>query len=124
MAQILIVDRDEAVGEAMAEVLTQAGHGCAWLSDGDLALALLKWRWLDLVLLDEGLSGLSGAQVLRELRNSAMNYDTPVIMTGENPGGDGAQAWLIKPFERRDLLRKVDLTLEAPAERPRRRVRA
>ena len=124
MAQILVVDRDVAVAEAMAEVLTEAGHACAWLSDGDLALALLKWRWLDLVLLDEGLSGLSGAQVLRELRNSAMNYDTPVLMTGENPGGGGAQAYLIKPFEPHDLLRKVNLALEAPAERPRRRARA
>lgn len=124
MAQILVVDRDEAVAEAMAEVLTQAGHACAWLSDSDLALALLKWRWLDLVLLDQGLTGLSGAQVLRELRNSAMNHDTPVIMTGENPGGEGADAYLIKPFERRDLLRKVNLTLDAPAERPRHRARA
>ncbi len=124
MAQILVVDRDEAAAEAMAEVLMEAGHACAWLSDGDLALALLKWRWLDLVLLDEGLRGLSGAQVLRELRNTAINYDTPVIMTGENPGGDGAQGHLRKPFERRDLLRKVNVTLETPAERPRRRARA
>ena len=124
MAQILVVDRDEAAAEDMAAVLTRAGHACAWLSDGDRALALLRWRWLDLVLLDEQLPGLSGTQVLRELRNSAMNYDTAVIMMGECPDGTGAQGHLHKPFERRDLLRKVALTLDPLAERPRRRARA
>ena len=124
MADILIVSGDGTAAEAAARVLIDAGHGCGSLTDGDRALALLKWRGVDLLLLDEELRGLSGAQVLRELRGLAISHETPVILFGEECNAPGAQAYLSKPIDAGLLPRMVKLLLDARAARPMRRARA
>lgn len=126
MAYILIVDDDELAAEMASLVLIDAGHACGWVTSGNTALALLQWRRPDLVLLDQNLPGLSGKQVLRELRQSERNYDLPVIMfTAINGAEDevvalynGAQDYIRKPFDPRRLLSKVERTLQRRTERP------
>ena len=129
MAHILIVDDDEIVAELAAGALIDAGHACGWVTNGEEALSLLKWRRPDLLLLDQDMPGMTGGQVLRELRSSERNYDLPVIMfTGISGAEDeaaayynGAQDYLRKPFEPRFLLRKVEIVLRSRAERPQHR---
>ena len=129
MAHILIADDDEIVAELAAGVLIDAGHACGWVTSGEEALSLLKWRRPDLLLLDQDMPGMTGRDVLRELRGSERLYDLPVIMfTGITGAEDeaaayfnGAQDYLRKPFEPRFLLRKVEILLRSRAERPQHR---
>ena len=126
MAHILIVDDDEIIAELAANILIEAGHACGWVTDGDKALQLLKWRRPDLLLLDQDMSGLTGKQVLREVRQSANNYDLPVIMFTAIQGAEdeasamygGAQAYVRKPFDKRFLLHSVNLMLHSREGRP------
>ena len=129
MAHILIADDDEIVAELAAGVLIDTGHACGWVTSGEEALSLLKWRRPDLLLLDQDMPGMTGRDVLRELRGSERLYDLPVIMfTGITGAEDeaaayynGAQDYLRKPFEPRFLLRKVEILLRSRAERPQHR---
>ena len=126
MAHILIVDDDEIVAELAANILIEAGHACGWLTDGDKALQLLRWRRPDLLLLDLDMPGMTGRQVLREVRQSAKNYDLPVIMFTAIPGAEdeqqalysGAQDNIRKPFDAKFLTWKVDHVLRTRADRP------
>ncbi|MBX7540226.1 response regulator [Qipengyuania sphaerica] len=126
MSHILIVDDDEIVAQLASEVLMDAGHVCGWVGDGEKALDLLRWRRPDLLLLDQDMPGLTGAQVLRSIRSSAENYDLPVIMfTGITGSADenaafhnGAQAYLRKPFQAETLLREVAEVLDVRSKRP------
>ena len=129
MAHILIVDDDEFIAEMASEILISKGHACGWVTSGQDALALLRHRRPDLMLLDQDMPGMSGAQVLRELRSSARHYDLPVIMftamTGaqdeEQARYNGAQDYIRKPFDPKFLLLKVKQVLAARAEGPRHR---
>ena len=126
MPHILIVDDDEMIAEIASDILLDAGYACGWVPDGERALELLRWRRPDLLLLDQDMPGLTGAQVLRSLRSSADHYDLPVIMfTGISGKADenaayhnGAQAYLRKPFEPAVLLRHVREVLTPLSERP------
>lgn len=116
VAHILIVDDDEIVAELASSTLLDAGHACGWVGSGREALDLLRWRRPDILLLDQDMPGMTGAQVLRELRTSPRHYDLPVIMftgiTGEideqTARFNGAQAYLRKPFSSGLLLREVE----------------
>ena len=74
MAFILIVDDDEIVAQLATDILMDAGHTCGWVGDGESALDLLRWRRPDLLLLDQDMPGITGAQVLRSLRCSAERH--------------------------------------------------
>lgn len=129
LAHILIVDDDEIIAELASQILMDAGHACGWVTDGEKALELLRWRRPDLLLLDQDMPGLTGSQVLRSLRSSAENYDLPVIMfTGISGAEDesaayynGAQAYIRKPFDGMFLLHEVNLVLKSRSQRPQHR---
>ena len=126
MSTILIVDDDEIIAQMASDILMDAGHACGWVADGLQALDLLRWRRPDVLLLDQDMPGLTGAQVLRSLRSSADLYDLPVIMfTGISGAADenaayhnGAQAYIRKPFRAETLLREIDHILTVRARRP------
>lgn len=125
MAYILIADDDELIAQLASDILMDAGHACGWVGNGESALELLRWRRPDLLLLDQDMPGLTGAQVLRSVRCCADTYDLPVVMftgiSGEQDENvayhNGAQAYLRKPFQAATLLRQVDDVLQARARR-------
>ncbi len=126
MAHILIADDDELIAGMASEVLIGEGHACGWVTDGEQALALLKWRRPDLLLLDQDMPGLTGGQLLRKLRTSEDLYDLPVIMftamTGANDEQQaryhGAQDYIRKPFDPNFLIWRVNQAMEARRQRP------
>ena len=126
MAHILRVDDDEIVAELASSALLEAGHICGWVGSGRKALDLLRWRRPDILLLDQDMPEMTGAQVLRELRTSEKHYDLPVIMfTGITGEADekaarfnGAQAYVRKPFSSSYLLEQVERLLATRAARP------
>lgn len=127
MAQILVVDDDELVASLATDALINAGHACGWVTDGQKALDLLRWRRPDLLLLDQDMPKMTGSTLLRHLRTSDTLYDLPVIMltaiTGKQDEEQaiyaGAQDYIRKPFDPDGLVSRVEALLETRAERPR-----
>jgi DNA-binding response OmpR family regulator len=120
MARILIVDDDELIAQIATEALIDAGHACGWVPSGEAALDLLKTgKRPSLLLLDQTMPGISGINLLRELRGSPKHYDLPVIMFTTMSGRDdearaifaGAQDFIRKPFDRAVLINRVDRLL-------------
>lgn len=103
MARILIVEDDARIAALLAEFL-EADHTVAVVADADGAYASVTRQAPDVVLLDVNLPGVSGLQVLKELR--ARDHRLPVIMiTGTSDEFAittalmrGAFAYVPKPF--------------------------
>ena len=118
MYTILIVDDDAAIGDLEQEVLTRAGYAVVRAYSGTEALLVLRDRRPDLVLLDLMLPGLSGEELLPQIR------DIPVIVVSAKAAVQdkvelllgGAADYLTKPFDTQELLARVAVRLrERPA---------
>ncbi|MEO9463260.1 MAG: response regulator [Marinomonas sp.] len=126
MAHILIVDDDVIIAEVASEALINAGHACGWVTNGEQALKVLKHRRPDIMLLDQDMPGMTGSQVLRQLRNSPDFYDLPVLMFSAIAGKRdeelalfaGAQGYIRKPFKPEELSWRIEAFLNARSKRP------
>lgn len=127
MGRILIADDDELIAELASQVLIDAGHACGWVTSGEDAWALIKRRRPDVMLLDQGLPGMSGVTLLRRLRGSPEFYDLPVVMFTSICGAQdeaqaiyaGAQDFIRKPFDPRGLTSRIQRVLSKRQDRPR-----
>ena len=128
--QILLVEDDLAIRTVLGDALAHDGHTVTTAGDGDEALAILRTRTFDLLVLDILLPGPSGLEILQTLRRQ--DQRTPVLLLTARTGeGDkvlglelGADDYVTKPFSLRELrtrvrvlLRRVDRTATAPAGR-------
>src|SRR5690242_15056263 len=108
--EILVVDDDVAVREALDRALRGNGFRAALAADGLDALSRLAGRSYDAVILDLGMPRLDGMSVCRSLR--AAGNDVPILMlTAREAVGDrvtgleaGADDYLVKPFALEELL--------------------
>ncbi len=90
---LLIVDDDEANRDMLSRRLERKGFEVAVAEDGCRAIELVRNRPFDLVLLDVLMPGLSGLEVLRELRRGFPATELPVIMaTALSESGDVVEA--------------------------------
>lgn len=113
MQTILIIDDDEAIGNLEKEVLECAGYSVMRAYSGTEALLLLKEDRPDLILLDLMLPGLSGEEVLRQIKN------IPVIVVSAKAAvrdkvellQGGAADYLTKPFDTKELIARVAVRL-------------
>ncbi|MGB3806032.1 MAG: response regulator [Erythrobacter sp.] len=127
MAHILIADDDDLVAELASQILIDAGHACGWVTSGEAAFDLLKRKRPDVLLLDQDMPGMSGFSLLRQLRQSPVFYDLPVVMFTVMRGAEdesqaiyaGAQDFVRKPLDPGVLLHKVGLVLAKRRDRPR-----
>lgn len=126
MAYILVADDDEIVGELVCGALIAAGHSAGYLTNGRDALATIKQRRPDLLILDCNMPELSGLLLLRELKNSPDLFDLPVlILSGRRSDKDvelahfeGADDYMKKPFDAEEVVFRVEELLarrRAPA---------
>jgi len=112
--QVLLVEDDEGVAAALAELLGHAG--AAVVRAGRGADALHRVKGCDLVLLDLGLPDMDGLDVLRTLRRASA---VPVIiMTARDSDGAvvlglraGADDYLVKPVRKAVLLARIDAVM-------------
>jgi len=110
--RILVVEDDEAIADVLRRSLRQEGHEVRSAADGVEALRAAEEFIPDLVILDLGLPGLDGVEVCRRLR---IESDVPIlILTARAELGDriegldsGADDYLVKPFERQELLARM-----------------
>ena len=109
--RILIVDDDEAVRETIRFVLGQAGHHCQCVPGGEQALELLKaGEKFDLVTTDKTNWPMDGLTFLDEIKHEFP--DIPVLMLTARHDSSisstcrskGAAGFLLKPFNRQELL--------------------
>jgi len=112
--RVLLVEDDEGVASALAELLGQTGATVVEVSRG--ADALHRVKGCDLVLLDLGLPDMDGLDVLRTLRRAS---GVPVIiMTARDSDGAvvlslraGADDYLVKPVRKAVLLARIEAVM-------------
>ena len=83
---VLVVDDDRAFRHAVAALLQKVGYGTAQAGDGIDALAQLRHDRVDLVLLDIGLPGMNGLEVLAEARRLPAPPRIVIITSDDTPG--------------------------------------
>jgi DNA-binding response OmpR family regulator len=113
VAQILIVEDEERIAAFLEKGLAADGHATTVVDDGDAAARFARSGLFDLVVLDLGLPGKDGLQVLGELR--AAGDRTPVVILTARSGVEhvvkglelGADDYLTKPFAFDELLARV-----------------
>ena len=122
MKTILVVDDEPKIVTLARDYLEHAGFAVLTTADGRDALATVRQRRPDLVVLDLGLPGLDGLDVTRELRRDS---SVPIVMlTARDDEVDkllglelGADDYITKPFSPRELVARVRAVLRR-AERP------
>jgi DNA-binding response OmpR family regulator len=113
MSRILIVEDEARVASFLEKGLRSAGYATSHAGDGPGALALALSDEFDLVVLDLGLPGMDGVDVLRALR--AGERHVPVIILSARDDIDekihglelGADDYVTKPFSFEELLARV-----------------
>lgn len=118
--RILVVDDDPGHRDLLARRLQQQGYTVSEAVDGAAALRLLRSQEFDLVLLDLLMPGLSGDQVLAELKADPARRHLPVIMLSALDELDsvvrcilmGAEDYLAKPLNAVLLRARIDACLE------------
>jgi DNA-binding response OmpR family regulator len=119
VSHILIVEDDRDIAELLQRYLMRAGHSADALGDGNDALASVRARLPDLVILDLMLPGLNGLEVCRALRRGPGTAALPIIMlTARSEESDritglelGADDYVTKPFSPRELVARVGALL-------------
>ena len=110
--RVLVVEDDEAIADVLRRTLRQEGHDVRSSTDGIEALRAADEFVPDLVVLDLGLPGLDGVEVCRRLRAES---DVPILILTARADLDdrvdgldsGADDYLVKPFERQELLARL-----------------
>jgi CheY-like chemotaxis protein len=112
MKRVLVID-DEPVIRALVAASLAGECEVHAAADGNDALAALSSTRPDLILLDVGLPGMSGAEVLRQLRASDATSSIPVLLlTGvEPPEESRPDGVLLKPFTPASLKASVSTWL-------------
>ncbi len=121
-AKILIVDDEPKIRRIVSSYMADEGYDVAEAHDGETALELFDAD-PDLVILDVGLPGIDGIEVLRRLRTRS---DVPVILlTARAEETDrliglsvGADDYVTKPFSARELVLRVKAILRRAASTP------
>jgi len=120
-AHVLVVDDDRAFRHAISAFLREAGHHITEVSDGSAALAALADRPFDVVLLDIGLPGISGLDVLAEVQNVAVPPRVVMITADDTSESllravrGQADRYVTKPFAPGAIVEVVEEVLAEPA---------
>ncbi len=110
--RVLIVEDDDDIADILRRSLRNEGYEVRTSADGIEALDVAAGFLPDVVVLDLGLPGLDGVEVCRRLRSDG---DVPILMltaraeTEDRVTGldSGADDYLVKPFERKELLARI-----------------
>jgi DNA-binding response OmpR family regulator len=116
MRSVLVVEDDQSIARLIRDYLDRAGYNVIVTGDAETALTRSKIEKPDVIVLDLGLPGRDGIELLRELRRfSAVPV---VIVTARGDETDrvvglelGADDYMVKPFSPRELVARVRAVL-------------
>ena len=113
MARVILAEDDEAISEPLARALRRDGHEVAVVSSGSTALEVATAGVADLMVLDLGLPGMDGIEVIRALRDQGSKLPI-IVVTARASDMDfvvgldaGADDYVAKPFRIDVLLARV-----------------
>jgi two-component system OmpR family response regulator len=115
--RLLLVEDTVALADQLLPLLRDHGYAVDWLADGRDALVRAHDDDFDLVILDLGLPGLDGLEVLRRWREQGLSMPV-LILTARDSWAErvdglraGADDYLTKPFHPEELLLRVQAVL-------------
>ena len=118
--QILMIEDDARLAQMVSEYLTKSGFGVAHAADGQAGLEQVQQHAPDLVILDLMLPDIDGLEVCRRIRAlpGALAKVSVLMLTAKGDPMDriigleiGADDYLPKPFEPRELLARIRAVL-------------
>ncbi len=110
--KILIADDDPAILEALTLMLEDADYEVETTVNGETIYKMEK-EYPDLLVLDIWMSGMDGRDICKHLKKQELTKDIPIIIMSANKDTkqmakeSGADDFITKPFEMKDLLAKV-----------------
>lgn len=112
MATILVVDDEPRIARLVSDYLNQAGFRAVEAHDGESAIRAYSAHRPDLLVLDLGLPGMDGLDVIREIR---LRSDVPIIIVSARSEETdrvvglelGADDYVVKPFGPKELVARV-----------------
>ena len=115
--RVLLIEDDRMVGAAVKQALKDAAYAVDWVTDGETAIRAAEDEAYEVALLDLGLPLADGWEVLRRIRT--LRRKLPIIIVTARDGVDnridgldlGADDYLVKPFEIRELLARMRAVL-------------
>ncbi|MEA2675818.1 MAG: hypothetical protein QOI92_3010 [Chloroflexota bacterium] len=123
MQTVLVVDDEPKIARLARDYLEHAGYAVLTAGDGPSAVQVARTRRPDLVVLDLGLPGLDGLEVLRSIR--ATGSMPVVVLTARDTELDkllglelGADDYVTKPFSPRELVARVRAVLRRSERAP------
>ena len=113
MKKILIVEDDMSIHKILEEMLEQEKYKILSAYSGTEALMILEKEDVDLILLDLMLPGLNGEEIIKKIK------DIPIIVLSAKVSTEdkvncllsGANDYLTKPFEKNELLARIEVQL-------------
>jgi DNA-binding response OmpR family regulator len=111
--RVLVVEDDDAIAQVLQRSLRMEGYEVRIAGDGTTALHEAHGFLPDLLILDLGLPGIDGVEVAKALRQTG--DDVPILVLTARDGVEarvegldaGADDYLVKPFERQELLARL-----------------
>jgi DNA-binding response OmpR family regulator len=123
--QLLMIEDDARLAAMVGEYLRQSGYGFTHAADGASGLAALEASPPDLVILDLMLPDMDGLEICRRIKGQASDAAPPAVLmlTAKGDPMDrivgleiGADDYLPKPFEPRELLARIRAVLRRGGE--------
>ncbi|MGH2371391.1 MAG: diguanylate cyclase, partial [Chloroflexota bacterium] len=122
--RILVADDDPDIRRLVARMLRVAGYAVSTAADGEDALRLARLDPPDLVMLDVSMPGYDGFSVCRSLQEDGRNAPPVIFLTALGSSGDrvegldaGAVDYVVKPYDRAELLARVRAALRSKVAR-------
>ena len=117
---VLVIEDEPGIADFLRRGLESAGFVVDMAADGQLGLLSAQREEVELVVLDLGLPGLPGEQVLRRLRDIRPGLPV-IVLTAKDAVADrvanldaGADDYVVKPFSFAELLARVRVRLRRP----------
>ena len=117
---ILLVDDNPRNLQVLGKLLQEEKYEIEFAINGVATLEWLKNKQFDLILLDLNMPGMNGFEVCKRIRSDSGMYDVPIIFLSAESEREsilkgfevGAQDYVIKPFDSRELLARVKTQLD------------
>ena len=115
--RLLVIEDDVTLRESLAKKLSEAGFAVEQAADGTEGLYFAEEYPIDLAIIDLGLPGMSGLEIIREVRAKGKTYPI-LILTARDRWEDkvdglsaGADDYVVKPFHFEEVGARVNALL-------------